>query len=121
MNDIKELSASFNLIREAHLNKVFTATEMANLLKEHHIPYAINLRYFTINGCLRCDSEHKYAFTDTPVYFKQLEAALKVARNTANQNVKKRITQSLDEVTCANFLKSRGWKLQKPITVYKEF
>lgn len=121
MNNIKELSASFNSIREAHLHKVFTATEMANLLKEHHIPYAINLRYFTINGCLRCNSEHKYTFTNTPVYFKQLEATLKIARNIANQNVKKRVSQSLDEITCANFLKSRGWKLQKPITVYKEF
>jgi hypothetical protein len=123
----KDMTVCLNGLRE-HIRHV-NLTDLVKLLKENKIPYAKNLPKFLVDqGILFTKEGHYNWVSQEPVFYKIIEHFLEVQRKIASEtarryfNKKKNIqpTEELSEEECINFLKSKGYRIYKPVVEHVE-
>ena len=91
--------------------------EIKRLFIEHTIPYYSSLiPYFIKKGYLKRNNNLYTLVKEEPVYYKEIEHLL---NNIRNENKLNRI-EDITEDDAIAFLKSKGYKIMKPIVEYTE-
>lgn len=92
--------------------------EIQRLFVENKIPYYSSLiPYFIKKGYLERKTNNLYSWVkEEPVYYKEIEHLINTTRNKKKLNRIENITEG-DAIA---FLKSKGYKIMKPIVEYTE-
>lgn len=118
--NIEEVCKKFNTLRQENLRKIFSPSEMEELLVRNGIGKQI-FRKMAQNAFFRVrkDPLHKgnckqYAFLDTPIYKAQFERVYQEMRDYKNSRNSKKGEETVSEESAIKLLKSLGYVLKKP-------
>jgi hypothetical protein len=103
--------------------KNLTSEELTKIFKEKELPYPRPLVTFLFNqNILQRNVKGQYTWVkQSPLYFEDVEPFLKYQRERCNPNkANKPQKQLLTEDACVQFLKSKGYKIFKPVIEHVE-
>lgn len=117
----KQVVPVLNLLAKELKN--LTSEEITKIFKEKELPYARPLVTFLFNqNILQRNVKGQYTWVkQSPLYYEDVEPFLKYQRERCNPNkINKPQKQLLTEDVCVQFLKSKGYKIFKPVIEHVE-
>lgn len=124
-NRAKTATLAIAQVRKTHPNESFDLKDLTTNLKKLGCPYAKNVVSELIKRGLLVKGNSGYYFAkNEPVHFSVLINRLNEVSNAAKRytakSLSKTITFVLSEDAAISFLKSRGFKIMRPVTNFEE-